>query len=200
MDRLALGPQQGALAGKPARAPCLRSGRTARLVVNLHNVQSGRQSRTTLGRLASALAAKSLTIPRQLFERMLEHCRAEWPREACGIMTGRDGAVRRAFAMRNAHPQPASRYQIDPADQQVAMQNVLAGREELVAIYHSHPTTAAYPSQTDVAMAHYPDAFYIIVSLAREPGDVQAFRIADGQVHRATLRHEAARGEWVDLR
>lgn len=147
------------------------------------------------------MAAKTLTIPRQLYERMLKHCREEWPREACGIMTGKGGVVGRGFAMRNAHPQPASRYQIDPADQQVAMQEVLAGREELVAIYHSHPTTAAYPSQTDVAMAHYPEAFYVIVSLAREPGDVQAFRIAGGQVQRAALRvQEGVGGLWIDMR
>lgn len=115
-------------------------------------------------------------------------------------MTGRDGVVRRAFALRNAHPHPASRYQIDPADQQVAMREVLAGREELLAIYHSHPTTAAYPSQTDVTMAHYPEAFYVIVSLAREPAEVQAFRIADGQVDPAAIVPGSGGGLWVDLR
>ncbi len=147
------------------------------------------------------MAAKTLIIPRHLFDRMLAQCRADWPKEACGIMTGKNGVVRRAFAMRNVHPHPSSRYQIDMADQHKAMQDVLLGREELVAIYHSHPTTAAYPSQTDVAMAHYQEAFYVIVSLAKEPADVQAFRIAGGQIERSNLKtQDQQQGEWIDLR
>lgn len=147
------------------------------------------------------MAAKLLQIPRQLWQAMVRHCREEWPREACGIMTGKGGVVCRAFAMRNAHEQPTTRYQIDMVDQQVAMHDVLAGREELVAIYHSHPTTPAYPSQTDVSMAYYPEAFYVIVSLAGNEPDVQTFRIERGRVHRATHRTLGnAAGEWIDLR
>lgn len=146
------------------------------------------------------MAAKILQIPRHLFRAMVAHCQEEWPREACGIMTGKGGLVRRAFAMRNTHRQPSTRYQIDPLDQQEAMAEVLAGREELVAIYHSHPTTPAYPSQTDINMAYYPEAFYVIASLAGDSPDVQTFRIQDGKVHRAAYRRVAATGEWIDLR
>lgn len=145
--------------------------------------------------------ATLLSIPRHLYDRMIAHCREEWPREACGIMTGKNGVVRRIWALRNAHPQPHSRYQIDPVDQQTAMRDVLAGKEELVAIYHSHPTTVAYPSQTDIAMAHYPEAFYVILSLAQDPPDVQAYRIVGGQVTRVPHRKiDDPTAEWIDLR
>lgn len=142
-----------------------------------------------------------LLIPSTLYQRVLDHCRSEWPREACGIMTGRAGLVRRVFALRNVHSQPTTRFQIDPADQQVAMVDVLAGRENLVAIYHSHPTTAAYPSQTDVEMAYYPESLYLIVSLARETPEAGAFRIVHGQVTRVPIRQtDSSGGEWIDLR
>lgn len=147
------------------------------------------------------MAAKLLAIPRSLYQQVLAHCQEEWPKEACGIMTGQDGVVHRAFALRNAHPNPVSRYQIDPADQQRAMSGVLAGQEELVAIYHSHPTTPAYPSQTDVAMANYPNAIYLIISLAGDAPEVGAFRIVQGQVSRVPIRRlDRSAGEWVDLR
>ncbi len=50
-----------------------------------------------------------------------------------------------------------------------------------VAIYHSHPRSAAEPSQTDINLAEYPEYLYVIVSLADEP-DVRAWRIEDGAV------------------
>lgn len=52
--------------------------------------------------------------------------------------------------------------------------------EELVAIYHSHPASQPYPSPTDRAEAHYPDAFYVLVSLRADEPELRAFRILDG--------------------
>ncbi len=52
-----------------------------------------------------------------------------------------------------------------------------AAGEELVAIYHSHPVSQPYPSPTDRAEAHYPDAFYILVSLRTGEAEVRAFTI-----------------------
>jgi proteasome lid subunit RPN8/RPN11 len=37
--------------------------------------------------------------------------------------------------------------------------------EQLFAIYHSHPTAPAIPSNTDLAQANYPEAVYLIISL-----------------------------------
>lgn len=149
----------------------------------------------------TGLVAKRLEIPQDLFHHMLAHCRAEHPYEACGIMTGTGSVVRRGYALRNAHPHPATRYEIDPIDQYTAMHDVLAGREELVAIYHSHPTTPAYPSQTDVSMAFYPEAAYVIVSLAKDQPQVRAFQIVKGAVRPVECRvSDGGGGAWVDLR
>ena len=54
---------------------------------------------------------------------------------------------------------------------------------DLLAIYHSHTLTPAYPSATDVRLAFYPEAHYVIVSL-QEPDlpRVRAFRIVDGVI------------------
>ena len=58
-----------------------------------------------------------------------------------------------------------TRYTIDPREQLRAFRDMETGGEELVAIYHSHPITQPYPSPTDRAEAHYPEAFYVLVSL-----------------------------------
>src|SRR5687768_9582309 len=56
-----------------------------------------------------------------------------------------------------------------------------AAGEELVGIYHSHPVSQPYPSPTDRAEAHYPDALYILVSLRTGTPEVRAFRIDSEQ-------------------
>jgi proteasome lid subunit RPN8/RPN11 len=75
------------------------------------------------------------------------------------------------------HATPTTRYVIDPREQLKAFRTIEAAGEELVAIYHSHPVSQPYPSPTDRAEAHYPDAFYILVSLRTGKPEVRAFRI-----------------------
>jgi [CysO sulfur-carrier protein]-S-L-cysteine hydrolase len=60
---------------------------------------------------------------------------------------------------------------------------------ELVGIFHSHTFTEAYPSRTDVELAAYPEATYLILSLA-DPGApvLRGFRISDGQVDEEEIR------------
>ena len=61
-----------------------------------------------------------------------------------------------------------------------------AGRQ-LGAIYHSHTRSAPYPSQTDINLAFYPEALYVIVGVAGDDPDVRAFRIVGGEVSEQPL-------------
>ena len=70
-----------------------------------------------------------------------------------------------------------TRYTIDPREQLRAFRDMEAKGEELVAIYHSHPITQPYPSPTDRAEAHYPDAFYVLVSLRDATSEIRAYRV-----------------------
>ena len=68
--------------------------------------------------------------------------------------------------------------------------------EELVAIYHSHTKSAAYPSQTDVNQAvAWPEQIYLIVSLADEDApDVKGFWLRDGRIAEAELDRRVRAG------
>ncbi len=59
--------------------------------------------------------------------------------------------------------------------------------EDLVAIYHSHPITQPYPSPTDRAEAHYPEAFYVLVSLRDESPELRAYRVREGWVRETEI-------------
>ena len=85
----------------------------------------------------------------------------------------------------NVHPLPTTRYVIDPLEQLKAFRSIDAAGEELLGIYHSHPVSQPYPSPTDRAEAHYPDAVYVLVSVRTPTPEVAAFRIGSDEFIRA---------------
>jgi proteasome lid subunit RPN8/RPN11 len=93
------------------------------------------------------------------------------------------------------HPQRTRRagvprYEIEPHDQLRIQTEIDDAGLELGAIYHSHTRSEPYPSQTDVNLAFYPDAVYVIVGVAGDDPDVRAYRIVDGRVDRMELEVE----------
>jgi proteasome lid subunit RPN8/RPN11 len=109
---------------------------------------------------------------------MLQHARYEAPRECCGLLIGTDASIVRAIRARNLDA-AATRYLIDPADHFTAIRAARADGLEVVGAYHSHPSTAAVPSPTDIAEADSGSDFvHVIVSLVDD--DVRAYQIADG--------------------
>jgi proteasome lid subunit RPN8/RPN11 len=119
---------------------------------------------------------------------IVEHARRDAPRECCGIIAGRAGAPIRIHPTTNIAEGNAL-YEIDPAELiELEFHTMPAEETELVAIYHSHPVSPAYPSATDIALAFWPDAVYLICSLA-EPDHpvVRGFHIRDGEVAELNL-------------
>jgi proteasome lid subunit RPN8/RPN11 len=129
----------------------------------------------------------TLTLPRDFADAIVEQARTEHPNEACGVLAGTDGAATRIFRMTNAERSPVI-YRIDPKEQFRVFKEIEDAGLDLVAIYHSHTRSPAYPSNTDVAQAYYPEAVYLIVSLANpDAPDLRGFRITDGKVTEAPL-------------
>jgi [CysO sulfur-carrier protein]-S-L-cysteine hydrolase len=122
-----------------------------------------------------------MRIPKAIYEELLEHAREDAPNECCGLIGGEDGVAKTVYRARNAEASPL-RYNLDPQDQFRIMTEMEERGEELAAIYHSHTASPAYPSQTDINLAAYPDALYLIVSLAGGEKDLRGFRIVDGEV------------------
>jgi len=115
-------------------------------------------------------------------EAIVAHAQAEAPREACGLLAGAGGQVQRLYRLANSEQSPLS-YRPDPREQLRAFEDMEAQGWELLAIYHSHPASPAYPSPRDVGLAYYPDAVYVIVSLLDPARPVlRGFRVVEGRV------------------
>jgi proteasome lid subunit RPN8/RPN11 len=119
--------------------------------------------------------------------RIIDRARAARPKEACGLLGGRDGCVTRIYPLPNTEQSPV-RYLAEPQAQLDAMLEIEERGDEIVGIYHSHLNAPAYPSPTDVAMAAYPDAVHLIVSLADAGSPVLgAFHIQNGNIAEADI-------------
>jgi proteasome lid subunit RPN8/RPN11 len=120
---------------------------------------------------------------------MIEHARAEYPNEMCGVVVGGayaadGGRALRWEPARNAEASPM-RYSVHPEDLlRLTIETDDAG-EVFWAIAHSHVRSPAVPSLTDVGVAQYPDALYVLVSLSDD--EVRAWRILDGQIHEVAI-------------
>ncbi len=121
-------------------------------------------------------------IARAFVDEMVRHALAERPNEACGMVAGIGSHATKVYPATNAEKSPV-RYLMEPRDQLRIMRDMEDHGWDLLGIFHSHTHTAAYPSQTDVSLAYYPDALYILVSLADEANPVvRAFHIVDGRI------------------
>jgi len=127
-----------------------------------------------------------LTTSAVLAQRMLEHARAELPNEACGLLAGDldEGWATTFHPARNAEASPL-RYNVHPDDLVRIIVGIEDDGHDLVAIFHSHTHSPAVPSATDRRTAQYPDAFYVLATLA-DPGaapedSLRAWRIRDGE-------------------
>jgi proteasome lid subunit RPN8/RPN11 len=124
----------------------------------------------------------ALELTRAQVDEMIAHAHAEHPNECCGLLAGRGGRVETLFRGRNVDQSPYT-YRLDPHEQLRLFKDIDARGLELVAIYHSHTQSPAYPSRTDVAKALYPETAYVIVSVQDEQTpEVRAFRIRDGVI------------------
>lgn len=128
-----------------------------------------------------------MRIARSLADEIVAHAREDLPNECCGMVGGADGVAATVYRAENAEASPL-RYSIDSKEQFRLMRAIEEAGEELAAIYHSHTKSPAYPSQTDVNLAGWPEAVYLIVSLADpEAPDLKGFWIRDGKIDEAEL-------------
>ncbi|MCC5947113.1 MAG: M67 family metallopeptidase [Nitriliruptoraceae bacterium] len=129
----------------------------------------------------SAASTAPFRIDRSTWDVLVERARSDFPYEVCGLLgTHGDGTIEH-FPIDNVE-RSMTYYVMDGKQLLRAMRTIEDAGAEL-AIYHSHTHTQAYPSATDISLAAYPEATYLIVTLQdRDAPDIRAFRILEGVV------------------
>ena len=120
-----------------------------------------------------------LLLPQQIYEEMMDQAVAELPNECCGLLAGhveeqRVARVQRRYALVNAMASP-TRYLSEDRSLLNAFRDARASGLEFLAVYHSHPCSAAIPSRTDLASNYWDEVVHFIISLAKDPPEVQGW-------------------------
>ncbi len=118
-------------------------------------------------------AMRQLRIPCAVFDGMIAHARADAPLECCGLLAGvvsEDGAgwVRQRYALINEAASPFE-YLSEPQSMFVAWRDMHRQHLDVLAVYHSHPTSPPVPSKKDLAQNYGPGVINFIISLLTEP-------------------------------
>mgnify|MGYP005837663397 CR=1 FL=1 len=122
-----------------------------------------------------------LLVPEGLHLQLIYHARLALPHECCGLLAGCihrcQAFVTHLFPLANVLASPTA-YWSDPRDLLHAFRSLRQLRCELLAFYHSHPTTPPRPSRQDLEQNTYgSEVVHVIVSLAGEPPQIGAWRL-----------------------
>jgi proteasome lid subunit RPN8/RPN11 len=122
-----------------------------------------------------------VVIPAAMRDEIVAHARAAVPNEACGIIGGAAGRAERFYPLVSEDPSPYY-YEVSSADRIRVWLEIDEAGLDLIGIYHSHVSSPAYPSRTDVEQAFWPGTTYLILSLAGGGAELRGFQIAGGEV------------------
>lgn len=124
-----------------------------------------------------------LYLPRKLTQQLLHLAQTNPNREVCGLIgANQQGIAQTCYPISNRATTPENRFLLDSSEQIATMKTMRERNETLFAIFHSHPTTPAEPSTTDLEQANYPEAVHLIISLnIKGILELRAYRIVDKQ-------------------
>ncbi len=133
---------------------------------------------------------RRLVIPQSLYDEMLAQAWAELPRECCGLLAGQidpEGTARvsHRYPLINAAENPAVEYLSEKESLKAAYNDMRRRGLDILAVYHSHPSSLALPSARDRALSYGPSVVDIIISLAGEAAQPRAWRLSEDSYEEA---------------
>ena len=119
----------------------------------------------------------TVQIKREILKAIVRQAQEEAPRECCGLLMGQGETITHHRPMKNILESNV-RYEMEARELFEFFRNLRAANQKHLGIYHSHPVSEAYPSETDVRESFYPNCAYFIVSLKNPHSPlVRAFRL-----------------------
>jgi len=131
-----------------------------------------------------------LSIPQAIHEAMIVHARAELPNECCGLLAGsiasRIGRVVEHYPLVNALASPTE-YESEPRSMLAAHKAMRASGTDILAVYHSHPTSDPIPSKRDLERNYGEGVIHVIIGLRSSEADIRAWWLSETGYREAIL-------------
>ncbi len=130
-----------------------------------------------------------LVMPDDVLAEVVAHARRDLPNECCGLIAGtisnNVGVASVSFPITNDATR-STEYETNPHDMLFAFRAIRESGQELLAIYHSHPTSAPVPSRRDRARNSYGESVvHIIVGFAGNEPEVRAWWLSEDDARAA---------------
>lgn len=111
---------------------------------------------------------------------MVAHARAEFPNECVGMLIGTaEGRVVEYLTLVNGLKSP-TRFLTEPVSMLRAEKRCRELQLQVLAIFHTHPTSQAIPSQYDIADHYSSEVMCLILSLIETSQPLRGWWIARG--------------------
>ncbi|WP_217586153.1 M67 family metallopeptidase [Lentibacillus saliphilus] len=127
-----------------------------------------------------------LIIPHPIFTSMIEHGETQLPYESCGLLAGSGNKVLSIWTLEN-ELKSSSRFFVHKNVVADTLQQIHKCKEHVLAIYHSHPSTAPIPSSYDVYHHTDESVKMVIVSLKSQEPQVKCFDIKQDTYTECTI-------------
>ena len=120
---------------------------------------------------------------------MVAQAVAEAPLECCGFLAGPafadgQGTAAARYPLVNAAASPTE-YDAEPRSLFAAHKDIRNRGWEVLAVYHSHPTSPPVPSRTDLARAYWHGVVHFIISLRTSQPEVRGWWLSEGAYREA---------------
>ena len=128
---------------------------------------------------------RTLSLSNEHLQEMIAHVDSNLPLEACGLLAGSGSRVESVLMVKNQAQSPV-RYVMDPIEQLNAFEWIDSHGQDILGIFHSHPTGPETVSPTDIAESAY-NVVHVILSRADGAWRARGFWIEDNTYREVTL-------------
>lgn len=118
----------------------------------------------------------TITLTDQLYQQLCNHAKSCLPDEACGLISGNGNFVKSVFHLPNTSSS-INRFYVKEQHVAKALHQISEKNEEVLAIYHTHPSSQATPSTSDLVNHPTSDIKMMILSLKQQPYPIQCYQV-----------------------
>ncbi|WP_194842003.1 Mov34/MPN/PAD-1 family protein [Gracilibacillus salitolerans] len=129
---------------------------------------------------------KIISLPNDIYEKMIAEGENNLPDEACGLLAGYHHQVRSFWPLQN-QLKSSTRFFVPKEMVTTAVKSIQNRKEQVLAIFHTHPSTKPVPSQFD--LIHHPneEVDMVIISYKYQIPQIKWYQIKNKTYKACTI-------------
>ena len=127
-----------------------------------------------------------IVITATCYNEIINHGIMNYPYEVCGLLSGTNNKVLSVWKLEN-ELKSDRRFYVGEKAVAKNLKSIANKNEMLLAIYHSHPTTAPLPSHYDISNHMDDNIIMVIITYKTKTPKMKCYRISNGTYRECVL-------------